>query len=662
MRLPKYEYQELSEPGSIRLLRFGQCNFDTKSSIEISLEIFKIDEAPPSLALSYCWGKKKAKKDIVCDGKRVRITTTLFEALEHLYPRMDSTSENSLSYLWIDQLCIDQCDGQEKNHQVALMGNIYRGAMRTVVWLGPDQNVAKEAFDLIHQTFAVVEREYPDHQNLETFPIRMFDEELHAERGLPVEFDGAWAALTALLNRPWFKRLWVLQEVVLSREDAFVVCGSEDGSWYVLSVVCEWIGANGYYAEAYCPATVFNIGHMRYASQRKGKLDLASLAFMMSVKFNSTNPRDKVFGLLGLASQDESDRLIPDYSLSSTEVYQNLARDLVCRQGNLAWLNMPLSHNKHIKDSFRRIGSQSWWRSAPSWVPHLNVHTWFQPTMMDRVSTDYKGTGSKLGWLEHYRVSGDVPAKSRDVPSSSGCAKISTLSLKGLRVDTLCCCFEVNTVSSLTWQTQRWRHRTRFEKAGWNDWRQQAYVSYGYVSWMRRPVCLRLWSEVLESRPDLDIVMLARLMCEATTMNQRGNVTPVKDADFDAFCAYMVEIYDAWGGKFRPSHSRFHRSFDVLRQHGEGGISSRYQSLMQTRCHMRRCFITQDGRIGVGPTSMKKGDTVVVLFGGGTPYVLRRWKGKWLFLGGCYVTGIMRGESIQSWRAGELQEEWFDIV
>jgi len=662
MRLPKYEYQELSEPGSIRLLRFGQCNFDAKSSIAISLETFKIDEAPPYLALSYCWGKKKAKKDIVCDGKRVRVTTTLFEALEHLYPRMDSGSEGSPSYLWIDQLCIDQCNGQEKNHQVALMGNIYRGAVRTVVWLGPDQYFAKEAFDLIHQVFAVVEREYPDHQNLGSFPRKIFDEELHAERGLPVRLGGAWGALTALLNRPWFQRLWVLQEVVLSREDAVVVCESEDCSWYVLSLACEWIGANGYYAEGYCPATVFNIGHMRYASQRKGKLDLASLASVMSAVFYATNPRDKVFGLLGLASQDESDRLIPDYSLSPMEVYQNLARDVICRRGNLAWLSMPLSHNKHIRDPFRYIGSQFWWRSAPSWVPSLKLHARLIPVPMIGVSRDYKGTGSKLRWPEHYRTSGDVPVKVRDVPRSSGCAEISTLSLEGLHVDTLRCCFEVNTDSSLTWQTQRWRHRTRFGKATWNDWRHQACASYGYVAGMRRPICLRLWSEVLESRPDLDIVLLARSMCEATTMNLSEDDTPIENADFDAFCAYMVEIYDAWGGNFRRSHSRFHRSFDVLRQHGEGGISSRYQYLMQRYCHMRRCFITQDGRIGVGPTSMKKGDTVVVLFGAGTPYVLRRWKGKWLFLGECYVTGLMQGESIQSWRAGELQEEWFDIV
>lgn len=107
MKLPKYEYQALVEPGSIRLLRFGKCTFGKKPSIVISLETFRVDEAPPYFALSYCWGKKKAKRDIVCDKKTLQVTITLFEALEHLYPRITSTSEDSPSYLWIDQLCID---------------------------------------------------------------------------------------------------------------------------------------------------------------------------------------------------------------------------------------------------------------------------------------------------------------------------------------------------------------------------------------------------------------------------------------------------------------------------------------------------------------------------------------------------------------------------
>jgi len=661
MKLPKYEYQTLTEPGRIRLLRYGQCDFDKKPSIEISLETFKIDEAPPYLALSYCWGKKKANKDIVCDGKTIRVTTTLLEALEHLYPRMNSNSEDSPKCLWIDQLCIDQCNPQEKNHQVALMGNIYSSAVRTVIWLGPDRGFAREAFDLVQQIFAVVELEYPDHKNRADLPYRMFDGELHAQRGLPERSDGAWVALRALLNRPWFKRLWVLQEVVLSREDPSVVCGLEDCSWYVLSVVCGWVGMNCYVEQSYCPDTVLNVGEIRYVSYGKARLDLVSLVPMIAPHFDCTDARDKVFGLLGLTSQDERDRVIPDYNLSPTELYQDLARDIICRQGNLVWLNMQLGHNRHIRDLFRRIGSRHLWRNAPSWVPHFNMHPRLFPQSMNSVLV-HEEAGRVLTWPEQFRASDDTRAEFRDVPRSPECAEMPMLSLRGLQADTLRCRFEVNTYRSVLWQAQKWRQRTRFGKAGWGDWRGQTVTLYDYVSGMRRPICLRLWSEVLRSHPDADIVLLARSMCEATTTNRGEDFEPLEDADFHDFCAYMVEIYNAWGGKFEHSHSRFHKSFDVLRQLEEGGISSRYQSLMERSCHMRRCFITEGGRIGIGPTSMKKGDMVVVLFGGGTPYVLRSWKGKWLLLGDCYVTGLMQGESIGKWRAGELQEQWFDIV
>lgn len=500
-----------------------------------------------------------------------------------------------------------------------MMTDIYRGAVRTVVWLGPDHNFAREAFDLVYRIFAVVEHEYPNHEETTRFEPKMLDEELHAGRGLPARSSEAWDALRTLLDRPWFTRIWVLQEVVLSRQDTLIVCGQENCSWYPLSTACGWLAANDYSNQKfYGLTTVDNVHSMRHVSQEKEQLDVATSILLTTEVFYATDPRDEVFALLGLTSQNESDNITPDYTLNPVEVYRIFARSLIYQQGNLAVLGMPLSRNEHIRDRFRWGGGKTWKSGTPSWVPDLDVRTDFKPYHMLRVSDTHKGC--RLSCLKQYRASGNVPIEYRDVPSFSAGVELLRFPLKGLEVDNLSRRFEVKDIRSIRRQTQERRQRFQFVEPAWNYWLDQACVWCGYVAGMRQPISLRVWSEMLKVPPEDDILFLARAMCQTTTVNMGlDRLAPPEEAGFNDFCSYMVDVYNMWGRNFTPSHSQFHRSFDVLRQYAEGGIGSRYQDLMEKGCHMRRVFFTTDGRIGIGPTSMRKGDTVVVLFGAGTP-------------------------------------------
>ena len=676
-----YEYQALTEPGTIRLLRFGHCDLDQLPSISISLEIVKIEEAPAYHALSYCWGKKKAKTQIMCDSKVIRVTPTLLEALEHLYLRMNAAKNSSIAYrgletalehepsegshtpedpspyLWIDQLCINQASTQEKNHQVALMGRIYRGAVRTLIWLGPDGNFAGEAFDLIHQVFAVVEREHPRHKEILVFDHEVLNEALHVERGMPPRDSEQWLSLWKLLTRPWFERLWVFQEVVLSARDASIVCGQEDCSWYVLATACSWLISHGYLAKEYCPVPTINLRQIRYTSMSNADMDLSGLLFLTAEGFHATDPRDKLFGLLGLARQDSLEALVADYTLSAMQAYRNFAWHMICQQGRLALLNMPLCCNKHIKDPFRCTGRQTWWKGTPSWAPNLEVPVQFTP------NTSIKTTPSgELGWQAHFKASGDIPAQLHNFTGPSRRAELSTLSLVGLEVDKLRGCFEVNDIRGMRWQSEQWQKRTRYATPDWSDWRAVIFSFYRYRCAMRRPIAIRLWFKVLQFCPGSGILPLARSMCKAMAIDASTNWESLGESDFKDFCACMVDLYTMCSAKFSSTHTRFHTSFDLLRRHGEGGVGSHYQTSMENQCHMKRCFITTNGRIGVGSTSMKKGDSIVVLFGAGTPYILRRRKMQWLLIGDCYVDGLMDGQSIDRWRAGELQKQRFEII
>ena len=80
-----------------------------------------------------------------------------------------------------------------------------------------------------------------------------------------------------------------------------------------------------------------------------------------------------------------------------------------------------------------------------------------------------------------------------------------------------------------------------------------------------------------------------------------------------------------------------------------------------SECMYRRFFITKKGYLGLGPGPMEVGDSVCVLFGGKTPFILRKEEDHFKLIGESYIHGIMEGEVIQQFEAGELEEQWFEI-
>ena len=134
----RYMHSPLTDPSCIRLLTL----LPGKSGTPLKCELAKLDNPTPGSyeALSYAWGSVSTSDDIeICEatnpdqtGGSLPITRNLFDALQRLRteaPRL----------LWIDALCINQDDLEEKGNQVARMGHIYRNASRVVVWLGEDE-------------------------------------------------------------------------------------------------------------------------------------------------------------------------------------------------------------------------------------------------------------------------------------------------------------------------------------------------------------------------------------------------------------------------------------------------------------------------------------------------------------------------------------------
>lgn len=166
--------------GNIRLLRL----FPSKNEAAIiKCQIFNYSLEPDKSthlydALSYVWGDPDETLPIFIDGQVLHITANLRAALLRL---RDRSLER---IIWVDAVCINQANEEEKGHQIQSMARIYGQAIRVIVWLGEAQDDSNQALETIR---SVAEDEYTNVSNNQK-------------------------AVLALIQRPWFERIWVRKQ------------------------------------------------------------------------------------------------------------------------------------------------------------------------------------------------------------------------------------------------------------------------------------------------------------------------------------------------------------------------------------------------------------------------------------------------------------------
>lgn len=127
-RRKRYQHQPLKHQSSIRLARLLPGTFNTPVSIQL-IEV-SLENPPPYKALSYVWGSPVGNIPVSCHGQELLITENCVAALRRI------RSGVRKCILWIDSICIDQSSTEERNHQVALMGDVYSMASEVIIWLG----------------------------------------------------------------------------------------------------------------------------------------------------------------------------------------------------------------------------------------------------------------------------------------------------------------------------------------------------------------------------------------------------------------------------------------------------------------------------------------------------------------------------------------------
>jgi hypothetical protein len=99
--------------------------------IKCNLRVINLDDKPRFTALSYVWGAYSPVPDfITCDNVQVNVTSNCYSALRHLRKKLGKLK------IWLDAICIDQSNAEEKSKQIPLMGEIYSRAEWVYVWLG----------------------------------------------------------------------------------------------------------------------------------------------------------------------------------------------------------------------------------------------------------------------------------------------------------------------------------------------------------------------------------------------------------------------------------------------------------------------------------------------------------------------------------------------
>jgi Heterokaryon incompatibility protein (HET) len=208
---PQYHYYSLKrKPPNFRLLSI-QPGTNT-SLIKVIISTHRLSKAPEYEALSYVWGPPSLGGEpnlILVNDSPFEVTPNLLKALSGL------RSESNVRLVWIDAICINQEDLEERSQQVQLMKQIYENATRTVVFLGEASELSSPTINFIRSL--KMKRQWNSSAEMEEFQ--------HASENLAerVAKDEYLQILTTkglfgdLLERPFWKRIWIVQEVVLGK-------------------------------------------------------------------------------------------------------------------------------------------------------------------------------------------------------------------------------------------------------------------------------------------------------------------------------------------------------------------------------------------------------------------------------------------------------------
>jgi hypothetical protein len=241
---------------------------------------------PVYTALSYVWGDPIDRVSIRIDGKRLSVTNNLFRFLK-CHRDNFLTNNSTYALFWINAICINQSNIDKRSTQVQLMAEIYKKAKNVLVWLGEETESTTLAFEAYR---------------------RSVHESLLSKKEA--------AACSEVFKGEWFSRLWVVQEALLARSKV-LRCGKFELGWESLK-------------ENSVPRRPADINFSRIRTYEKMPTTFADASWVLETfgRRECFDPKDVIFALRSIAPALMA--VIPDYSLSTAEVFTSATRAVIC--------------------------------------------------------------------------------------------------------------------------------------------------------------------------------------------------------------------------------------------------------------------------------------------------------------------------------------------
>jgi hypothetical protein len=371
----QYIHVPLAGSHSIRVLRLEPAPLQT-SPLRCSLAEVSLDPSPEYWALSYSWEAQSPFCPVECGGGILHITPNCMAALRQL---RHSHEERTL---WIDSICIDQTSLEERSHQVALMGEIYKRAKQVIAWLGEGDSSTEQAIRRLSDIGKIGTDKDKEH----------VQSTLHLMFGLGVK-DASGDPIGPLFKRSWFHRMWTIQEATLALiENVIIYCGDEVLPWTYLVIAVGFLKASGYKWGQWAEAMQLQMhisdllvdrrfsGVHNILKSRPGNINSYQgiLQILTSAREKgSTEPKDKIFALFGVLTELGIDLPPPDYKKSLEQVYTEAVVACINHDRNLHVLF-------EVSSDHRRLG-------LPSWVPDWSDVGWKSQDLRKAVIRDRFG-------------------------------------------------------------------------------------------------------------------------------------------------------------------------------------------------------------------------------------------------------------------------------
>lgn len=643
-----------SEKKQIRLLSISPGR--PSDPIVTTLKCVELGANTPAYtALSYIWGSDLFLRHISLNHSPYTVTSNLFHALKYLRCK---DAERSV---WIDALCIDQNNLEERRQQVGLMRFIYSQADNVIIWLGDATSTTDCAMRFLGKAQSDVH------------PRSWFDERLK----FSFQRDQLeWKAVLSLFNKEYWRRVWIIQETAVAKHLS-VACGQYELSWdCIVEAQTAWTSFLAAAREKTTKRVIEfvegftlledtlslnrepkNVGPVPLAINRAENATGEETHLLQLLKDSwaslASDPKDKVYALLGLAADCQESSFQADYSLNQFQAYLRMIEHILKTHGNLDIITLSGMHILPLPQITLRV---------PSWVP-IFYWAWEAPTAAMSSAYIFKEVSCP------FTAAGPLPAVASFVPDPRFITKLLgynrvILRAKGCRIDRISrVIFEPWALTTVAWKSIP--ERVVIEQ-GVSAARELSNVrsvqrieAGSHISLIRRLSNFFICCPPSDEREHQRLTdILWRTLVFNRTFD--GDVAPENWSD-----VFSVVLR---GPASLPEELR--HPTEPLEKQAQEFMQPYLRTYSNLITAKRTVFETTSGMIAVAQQDVKPGDHVIVVLGCNMPMVMRETQqrslsgenAKGVLYGTTYVHEYMYGRAAEEIDSGKRIVEEFDFL